>query len=358
MGILAKYLCKEFFKLTAICLTVFVSLYLIIDFLQKIDNALEAHASFAVLAAFFFYKLPHITIQMIPVAVLISVIIMFSLMKKHNEITALKACGISITKISLPVILASTGLAVSVFLLSELVVPYCSSKSISIWNKDIKKRDQKRFYGHNHIWYKGHNSIYWIRHFDKKKMIMEDPTFYFFDNSFRLTKRIQGRSAIWTGKKWRIKKAVVQELIKGGCYELNRSKQLDITLPESPEAFLTTEKKPEEMSYWQLAHYAEKIQLEGYNATRYLVDMNIKLAYPVISIIMAFLGISISLGLKRGGTPLAVSVGIASCFLYLVTIGFARALGLSGVLPPCFSAWIANFIFFLFGVYLMMCLET
>lgn len=358
MGILARYFCKEFFKLLALCLIIFVSIYLIIDFLQKIDNFIEAHAPSGAMLNYFFYKIPYITVQMVPVAALIAVIVMFSFMKKNNEITALKCGGMSVFRLSLPVMFASMGLGIAVFLVSELVVPYTSSRSQTIWNREVKKQDQRRFYGRDHIWYRGANSIYWIRHFDGRRMVMEDPAFYFFDDSFRLIKRIQARRAVWTGDRWRVEEGIIQVAGAGSAYDLNRFKELDIMLPERPEAFLRPVKRPEEMSYWQLKRFTEIIRLEGYDATRYIVDMNIKLAFPLINFIMVLIGIPIVLGLKRGGAPLAVSLGIGICFLYLVNLGLARSLGLSGVLPPDFSAWLANLIFFLLGIYLMMRLET
>jgi lipopolysaccharide export system permease protein len=73
---------------------------------------------------------------------------------------------------------------------------------------------------------------------------------------------------------------------------------------------------------------------------------------------MILIGIPIALGMKKGGTPLAVSLGIAACFLYLVVFGFTRSLGLSGALPPILSAWFANVAFFFFGSYLIMRVET
>jgi lipopolysaccharide export system permease protein len=133
---------------------------------------------------------------------------------------------------------------------------------------------------------------------------------------------------------------------------------MDLRLSEGPEAFMRSLKRPEEMSYWQLKRFAEGVRREGYSPTRYLVDMNIKLAFPLVSLIMALIGIPLTLGLRAGGTPLAVCAGIGVCFLYLLILGLARSLGLSGILPPHLAAWLSNIVFFLFGTYLMMHLET
>ncbi len=357
MGILAKYFCREFFKYLVICQVAFVFLYLIIDFIQKVDNFKEAHAPNYAMFLFFIYKIPFIAIQMAPVAALISAIIMFSLMKKNNEITALKACGISILRISLPVLIASMGLAITAFLFSESVVPYASTKSSDIWTKVVEKHDRKRFYNRNYILYKGSQAIYWIRHFDEKRMVMENPVFYFFDDSFRLTKRIDAQRAIWTGDRWKVEEGILQQVGEENTYELKRFEQMDLWLQEDPESFLKTFKHPEEMTYWELKRHAEKTAFEGYDDTRFRVDLNAKLSLPLLSFVMVLIGIPTALGIKKGGTPLAVSIGIAACFIYLLIHGVTRSLGFAGVLPPILSAWLASLAFLLLGIYMMLHLE-
>jgi len=358
MGILTRYLCKEFFKLLVLCQSFFVFLYLIIDFTQKVDNFMEANASSYAMWLFFIYKVPLIAIQMAPVAALISVIILFSLMKKNNEITALKASGISVFSLSLPVLFASMVLSIAVFLFSELAVPYACTKSNDIWQSEVKKRDQKRFYNRSDIWYRGTDAIYWIRHFDGEQMIMETPSFYFFDDSFHLIKRVDARRTVWTGDRWKAEEGLILKTGDGDVFTLERFRELDLTLPEDPETFLRTVKSPEEMSYWELKRYAEKTATEGYDKTRYLVDLNGKLAFSLLSFVMVLVGIPAALGLKKGGVPLAVSLGVAACFVYYLIHGLARSLGFAGVLPPVFSAWLTSLAFLFLGIYLMMRLET
>jgi lipopolysaccharide export system permease protein len=295
---------------------------------------------------------------MLPPATLIAVIIMFSSMRKRNEITAVKACGLNIFKLSQKIVVASFFLGVAVFLFSETVVPYTSFRSNKIWNIDVEKQDPGLFYGSHQIWYRGHDSIYWIRHFDFKDKTMQNPTFYFFDKAFRLIKRIDGRKGVWDEGKWKIDKGVIQEIKADGGYELKKFDTHLLDIHESPEAFVKGMKKPEEMSYWQLKRYAKQVREEGYDNTRYLVDMNIKVAFPFISLVLVFIGIPIALGLRKGGTPLAISLGMAVCFSYVLTMGFSRSLGLSGVLPPLLSAWLANLGFLFLGIYLMMHVES
>ncbi|MBU2497269.1 MAG: LptF/LptG family permease, partial [Proteobacteria bacterium] len=243
MKVLSKYLVKEFLRLLILCEIIFLFLYLIIDFLQKIDNFIEAQVSKGVMLLYFFYKAPLVMTQMMPVATLIAVIVMFSSMKRRNEITALKACGLDILGFSQKVIMASFFVAAAVFLFSETVVPYASFKSNKIWKIEVEKQDPGLFYGGHQIWYKGSDAIYWIRHFDFKSMIMENPTFYFFDKTFRLIKKIDGRRGVWSDGKWKIEAGVKQEIRADGGYEIEKFETHLLNIPEGPEAFVKGMKK-------------------------------------------------------------------------------------------------------------------
>lgn len=354
MGVLARYLIREFFKLLIICQLIFIAIYLMIDFASGIDDFIKANSPKSVMFAYFAYKIPSIAVQMLPAATLTTIIIMFSLMKRNNEITSLKACGANVWRISQPIIITALFLSLALFLFSEVIVPLTSSKANDIWRIAVKKEKPGRFHGRNHIWHKGENCIYWIKQFDNDKMIMMEPTFYFFDSSFRLIKRIDARSGIWKDGAWQIRNGITQDLEKDGGYNMSRFKQLELRLPERPEDFVREEKEPEEMGYQQLKRFAERLRAEGYDATKYFVDINIKIAFPFVILIMALIGIPVALWKKDMSTPVAVSLGIVLCFAYLLILGLSRTLGFAGILPPLLSAWLANSIFLFLGIYLMI----
>ncbi|MBW2029489.1 MAG: LPS export ABC transporter permease LptG [Deltaproteobacteria bacterium] len=354
MKVLTRYLTGEYLKALLFCEGILFFIYLVIDFLQKVDNFIEAKTAKGLWALFFLYKTPLILVQMLPPAVLIAVIVMFSSMKKRNEVTALKASGINIFKAASPVIIGSLLLGGLLFLFSEIVVPLTTSQGNRIWMVEVEKRNPDLFYGSDQIWYKSSNAIYWVKHFDGQRGVMEGPSFYFFDDAFRLVRRLEGKRAVWEGGHWEILHGIVQEVKEGGGYELQRFERYQLEIPEIPETFTKGVKKPEEMSYWQLKKYAKRVKAEGYDNTRYLVDMHIKAAFPFIVFVMTLIGMAISLKQKGERTPLVVSVGVGICFLYMVIFGTARALGLAGILPPILAAWLSNVIFVFAGLYLIM----
>lgn len=357
MKIITRYITYEFLRYFASCLFIFLFLYLVIDFIQKIDNFSEAEVSAGFAFLYFIYKIPRIIVEMIPVAALISTIGMLCLMKKNNEIMAMRACGIDILRVSGIVIIISICLIVASFLISETIVPHTISQSNKIWKVEVEKQDPEQFYGSSEIWYRSSGSIYWIQYFDSKNNTMRKPSFYFFDDHFSLKKRIHGKMGTWEDGSWIIEDGILQESLPDGDYSLKNFEKMRLNIPETPEVFVRGVKTPEDMSLLELKNFSEKLRKEGYDNTGFLVDYYIKISFPFISLILILIGIPVALNISRGGIPLAVSIGVALCLLYLISFGLSRSLGLAGILPPIFSAWSANLIFLLFGIYLIMNIE-
>ena len=357
MTILSKYISKEFIKLLLTCQLIFCTLYFVIDFVQKIDNIIDASVPVHdVLLSILFYT-PYIILQMIPVSTMISIILLLCVMKKNNEIFAIKSCGFNIIRTLAPVFILSLLLSLMTFIFSEYIVPYTSSKANEIWEIEVKKQDPTQFYGSEEIWYRSKNAIYWIKHFDINQKTMNRPTFYFFDKDFTLQKKISGDKGTWNNGVWKIENVAILTLKEDGTYDIGKFGYILLQIPEKPETFARGIKYAEDMSYQQLKRYAKKVKDEGYDNSKYLVDLNLKLAFPFISAVLALIAVPVALSSRMGEIHLAVLSGLIVCLMYYLVMSFSRSLSLMGTLPPLLSAWVANVFFSLFGIYLIMCIK-
>ncbi|MFW6147514.1 MAG: LPS export ABC transporter permease LptG [Thermodesulfobacteriota bacterium] len=358
MKIINRYLLKEFFGLFFLSLLAFLMIYVVIDFFGKIDKFLRAGASLGVAVSYFLYQTPFIIQQMIPIAVLISVMLMLGIMNKNNEILALKSSGLSLFNVAYPLIVVSLIIGASSFFLSESFVPITSAKANDIWNKKIEKGHSQGTYTLSHLWYKGKHSIYRIRTYDRRTRTIEGLSIFFFDKDFNLRRRIDAKKATWTEQGWLLSKGLIQEIHPDGSRRSTQVTSRLAYLPETPENFERAMKSLEEMSFWELRDYTEKIRQEGYDATRSEVELNTKMAFPLISVVLTLVGIPLAFKKRKGGIPLSITLAIGISFLYLLAFGLSRSLALSGVLPPLLGAWLANLLFLPFGIYLMLKTET
>lgn len=357
MKILNAYILKELAKIILICVLMFSTIYIIIDFVQKIERLIESGVDNILICEYFLFKIPFILVQMVPPATLLAVIITISIMKKQNEMIAIKACGIDIFSLAKLILFSSLLLASFVFLVSEYIVTYTNSKVNDIWNYQVEKRSSGHFYGRDQIWYKAKNRIYWIKHYDYYNRVLQGASFFFFDDDFRVIKKVDGNKGVWKNGQWIIKDGVMQVIDEGGEYKFVRFDEHVLDIPETPETFVKEMKDPEELGFFKMRVFAKQMQAEGYDNTNYMVDMHIKIAYPVIIVIMVMIGFAVPLMQRQVRIPLSVMAGVLISFLYMVVLGFSRSLGLSGVFPPFMAAWFANFLFLLVGAYLMSCVE-
>jgi len=130
---------------------------------------------------------------------------------------------------------------------------------------------------------------------------------------------------------------------------------LILSLPETPSDFQIAEKNPNEMNFRQLREYVQKIERDGYDARKYRTAMHGAISFPFTVIIMACLGIPLALRSERGaGLARGIGYSIFISFIYLVVYSFMLELGKGGSFPPFLAAWLANFIFAMVGVYLLL----
>jgi len=122
-----------------------------------------------------------------------------------------------------------------------------------------------------------------------------------------------------------------------------------------PDDLIRVVKKSDEMTFKELLEYIVKIETEGYDATRYRVDLYAKIAFPFICVIMSLLGTGIALrGNIREGLPVSIAYGLGITFLYWIFYSFCVSLGYGGMLPPIIAVWLANLVFSCAGILLLL----
>lgn len=354
MRVISRYISQELAKIISICLGVFVVIYLVIDFFERIDDFLEAQLPLSLAVQFFILKLPLIVQQGIPMGVLMGTLITLGLMARSNELMALKTAGVSPVLVAGPIVAFALMLSVLDFALSEYLVPLSSTRANYIWHVKVRKRPEPSSFSQEKIWYKSGQVLYNIRVLQPKRGLLEGVTIYIFDRSFHLTKRLDARRGEWDGRSWVFSDGIFIHRTADGSFEMERFQRRRLELKERPQDFQHLEKAPEEMTLAELARYVAKIKSEGYDATRYRVDFHAKISFPFTPVIMALLGIAVALYQgKQGGIAVGVAVSVALAFIYLLMFQLVLSFGYTGNLQPVVAAWIPNIFFSLASMFLL-----
>jgi len=360
MNILDRYILKEFTKLLILIVVSLMCLYLIVDFFERIRMFLSNHATIYQILSYFSFTVPTILSQMIPVGILLSSLLTFGLLSKNSEITAMKANGVSLYRIALPVIIFSIVVSGFTFLLSEFITPYTNQKAKFIKLIEVQKREKLGSFKNNQIWYRGKNGIYNFSMFDPGTGTLKGIRISYLDKNMAVKMRIDAKEAKWKDGKWTFHDLLITTFPKDDFPNLKFRKSSIIDLPEKPSDFMIVQKNADEMGYWDLKKFIQKIQSEGYDATRYLADMHGKIAFPFVCVILSILGLSFSLlrQEKKGGIAQSIGAGIVIGFSYWIVFAFALSLGRSGTMPPLLAAWTANILFGIAALVLLIRIKT
>jgi len=356
MNIITAYITREFAKLFLLCLSTCVALFFVIDFsMQFIDNLEKYNPPFLLSLVACLFKLPQMFYWLFPVSTLLATFLTLALFSRNNEITAMKASGISVYTIITPLLIMSCSVMLIAFCNQELALPYASQKAKYIENIQIKQKQGRRLLKQDRFWYRTENAICNIELFEHTTNTLYGITVFFFSEAFTLTERLDARLGKWIDGKWHFYNVVTRTFTPEGLQDIEIAAEKIIPLTETPEDFKLARREPEEMSYIELREYIAKIEKVGYKVPEYIPYLHAKISFPFTCLIMPIIAISFALRIgKGGGIALGIGSSVIIAFSYFIIYNFGISLGKGGVLSPLLSAWAANIFFATLGTYYLL----
>jgi lipopolysaccharide export system permease protein len=353
---LHRYVIREFLKIFGLSLSSLILIYVVVLFFQKLNLFSKHNAPFHLIFMYLLYKIPEVTIQLVlPYAILLAILLTLGTFSRHSEITAMKAGGVSLYRITFPLVLIALMISLLSFLGNEYLVPITSQKTRYLLDVQVRKKESVGFFENFRIWYRNDHRIMNIQLLDPHKRVLNGFTLYQFDDHFQCTKRIDAHEVKWEEGRWWFYDGIVRDFGEGDTTEITPFEKIEFDLGEDWESFKTITRNSEEMSFGELLTYIRKIQASGYNATRYLVDLHSKLSTPLLNLIMVLIGIPFALKTSRsGGAALSIGISVMIGFAYAVIFYIFISLGKSEVLSPFISCWFPTLLFGLAGVLTLM----
>ena len=354
--ILHRYVIREFLKIFALSLSSLILIYVIVLFFQKMNVFTKYKAPFYLIFVYLFYKIPDVTFEwVLPYAVLLAALLTLGSFSRHSEITAMKAGGVSLYRITLPLLLIALLISFFSFLGNEYLVPYTNQKTRYLLDVRVRKEKPASFFKNFKIWYRSDHRILNIQLLNPQKKVLNGFTLYQIDDYFRCTKRIDAREVQWVNGRWWFRDGAIRDFGEGDAIHVTPFKEMEFPLEENWESLQRIGRYSEEMSYGELRTYIQKIQASGYDATRYLVDLYSKYSRPLLNLIMILIGVPFALKTGRsGGVALNIGVSVMIGFAYGVTFYIFISFGKSGVLSPFLACWIPTVLFGLAGIFTLM----
>ena len=361
--ILDEYVLRQFISILAMVLTAFVMLMLVFTFFELLGDIIRNQTPLIIVGEYLFNLTPSMIYLITPLSVLIAVLVVFGGLNRTNELTAMKATGISLYRIIVPILVIALVLSLFLFLFDEMYLPAANRKQEALHNvikgkpaQTYLRPDRKWMFGMQQPGKPGH--IFYYEYFDPDNDRFANITVFEFDPAtFSLSRRIFAAGAHWDPQihRW-IFEHGWQRSFEGDTVTNYQTFEVS-TFPEivEPPQYFKKETRPsQEMSFDELQQYIRDLRQSGLDTMRLRVQLNRKLAYPLITLVMAVLAIPFALSMGKRGSLAGIAIAIGMAIAYMFVDGMFEAMGNVNMLPAFLAAWSPDVLFGLAGSYLLL----
>jgi LPS export ABC transporter permease LptG/LPS export ABC transporter permease LptF len=361
--ILDEYIVREFLTMFFLVLAGFVMLLIVFTFFDLVGDILRNRPALSIVGDYLLNLTPSLIYQIAPLAVLIAALVVFGVLNRNSEIIAIKATGISLYRLVVPIVSIAVCLAVSLFLFDQYYLPQANRRQEALRNI-IKGRppqtylhpEQKWIFGQPHLGEPAR--IFYYQFFDPDTHEFANLSVFELDPSnFALTRRIFASRVAWDddSRSWRFESGWVRDIEGGsptGYREFLKTSFAEIHEP--PDYFQKEDLQSQEMNFSQLDRYIRDLRQSGFDTMRLRIALWQKLSYPLIAVVMAVLAIPFALSMGRRSSLTGIAVAIAVAISYRVIDSLFGAMGNVNYLPASMAAWSADVLFALAGGYLLL----
>ncbi len=355
------YLLRRFFFYFALLTGAFVFLFEAFTFFELLDDIARHRIPFVVVIDYFRYLTPYLLYNLGPLAALVAVLVTLGVMSKNNEIVAIKASGVSLYRLAVPLLLAGVMLAAAMVVLDDVYLPYANQRQDALRNQ-IKGRPPQT-YKRPERWIFGESSkIYNYDVFEPSQNLFGGLTVLELDPvTFQVRRRVFASRAEWSAsqKTWILEGGWIRDFSGGTITNYEQFRVRDLAeLTEPPSYFNREFLQAFQMSWRDLRNYIIGLQQAGYDVSALTVQWHRKLAFPLIAPISMLLAIPFAFFVGTRGAVGGVAIGVAIGILYWSLAELLQAMGGIGQLPPLLAGWSPDIIFFFLGLYFFLKMPT
>ncbi len=359
-NILDRYIMRKYLAIFTLVFLGLLSISIIVTFFERIDNVYEHNKSLALFVTYIQYRIPEFSHYILPVTTLTATLLTLGLMTKFNEITAMKACGVSLYRLILSIVFLAAVVSIFSFALQETLLPSANKKAEETWNRinDIPPRTYN-FLDRRWVLSKDKNRIFHYRYYDPVADVFSQISVYDLDlNAWALQRRIFAEKGRIEGNNLWFLNGWSRHFSGDMTTRLEAFKEMGLQVAEEPGYFVKEWEEPSLMSYAELKTYVADIEEMGFETTRFRVDLSAKLSFPFVSLVMALIAIPFAFSMGKKGALVGIGLSIGIAMIYWSVLGVFKSLGYVGFLSAFLASWGPNLLFAPTGLYLLLRLRT
>ena len=310
-GLLDRYVSRLYLRVVALSFLALLGLFYISTFIDASDKLFKGVATGTMVMQLLIFKTPQFVYFVIPIAALLSVLVTFGTLSRTSELTVMKACGVSLYRIAVPVVLLSLAWSAALFALDQELLARANRRA-GVIDDTIRGRPPKTFSPLNRQWVIGRDgSIYHYGFFDPRNDRLSLLTVYrLIPGEWKLASETFATTAVHR-RTWMGLRGWSQEFPRSGSGppHWRKFEQQELML-EPPDYFATEMADTEMMTALQLRRSITELSQSGFNYLPQAVELQRKIAFPFVTFVMTLLAVPFGVTTGRRGALYGIGLGI------------------------------------------------
>ena len=355
---LDKYLLSQFFTVLSMSLLGFLAVFLVVDLIENLDRFVDNSVPAVVTITYYLYTIPWFISVALPMSMLISTVFSIGMMVKRNEWTAMKSTGISLYRLSTPLLIVGMMISILSFLLDNQLVSYGNKKRYTIDRDYLKKKSRHKIKSSlKNIFLQKDISIHiGIEKYNVKKMSGDVLTWVDLGTDL-IRQRIDAKKIKYDKESqfWKLSNYSIRKFESGIETDVRFSeKDTLINLSFTPEDINKQARSPDELDYYELTSRIVDLKENGVKTVKWEVTRYLKVSFALTNFIVVLCGIPLVVLREKNSLSFGIGMSVFVIFGYYAFIKFGQSMGFKGQLNPILSAWIGNIVFLIGGMTLLI----
>lgn len=352
MKLLDRYLINEIVGPFILALLVIIMLMVSGVLFELSELLITKKVPLLIISQLFSYQLPWAMVEALPIALLVGGLYALGRMSAANELTIIRSLGVSLKRHLAPIFIFAFLISLLSFYISEEVVPRANHAFQNTVRRIVLKEagpgiEQDVFFR------VGKEYFFYIGQVEQTDLEMKNILLYQLRGE-EYPRIITASTGYINQGVWHLSDGVMRDIQADG-FVSNEIKfsQLQLELGDGLERFFANQKTTREMTRKELAANIRLFGSSGINIKPFLVDYHLKLASPLASLAFAFFCLPLALRflrLPKSSRSFSIGVCVALTLSYYLLTPFCRSLGINGILPPLYGAWLPTLLFAVLGL--------
>lgn len=368
------YVSRQYLRVFVLAFVSLVGLFYISTFIDLADKLFRGTATSGMLLRYFYWQTPQYVYYIIPLAALVATLVTLGLLTKNSELIVMRACGISLYRSSVPILVFAVICSGVLFELEEQVLA-SSNREAQRLNAMIRGWPVQTFGTLDRRWIVGTGGdIYHYELFDPSVTQFSRLSIFHVDqaawrlDSLTFAKDVslvrQPGDHLPPSLTWVARHGWMREFRTAKrhnrietivAYQAFAERPVSL---EPPKFFSTPEPDADRMTYRELKRHVTELQASGYSVISYMVQLQRKVAFPFVTVIMTLLAVPFAVTTGRRGALYGIGIGIVLAIGYWIALSVFAALGSGGAMSPVLAAWAPNILFGAAAVVMLLTVRT